>query len=112
MPKRVEIDIHVWKGSVEIADPLTIPQAKAIEAGMAKPEITDGQDRVWLSLIDEMQLPALMACVTNWELSNFPAKVTADTFPASPRGKSHELIDAIFRELMKVYFGEAIVPNE
>ena len=94
-----------------IADPLTIPQAQAIEAGMTRPE--EGADgRVWLSVIDGMQLPAIFACVEKWELANMPDPLTMDSFPASPRVDSHKLIDWLFAELRTVYFGELEIPNE
>ncbi len=101
-----------FKGSVIITDPLTIPQAQLIEAGMRLPkeESTDG--RVWLSVIDSNQLPAILACVETWSLENVPEKPTLETFPASPRAESHKLIEWIFREIMSVYLGEAEVPNE
>lgn len=94
-----------------IADPLTIPQAQAIEAGMKQPEGHEGEDRIWLSIIDEAKLPAVFACVEKWELANMPEGLSVETFPASPRVDSHKLVDFIFGELLKVYFGEAIVPN-
>ena len=90
-----------------IADPLTIPQAQAVEIGMTKPEVgADG--KVFLTVIDGFQLPAIIACVEKWELANF----THDPFPASPRSDSHKLIDWLYNELLTVYFGEAVVPNE
>lgn len=93
-----------------IADPLTMPQAQAIEATIK--QIEGGENgKTWLSVVDGMQLPAVLACVEKWELSNFPANVTADTFPASPRADSHKLIAWLFAEVFKVYIGEAEIPN-
>lgn len=106
MSKVLTSPIKRWAGTVTIADPLTLPQAQAIEAGM-KPPAQEG-DRVWLTAIDELKLPAVQACVEKWELENF----TPNPFPASPRKDSHALIDFIFAELLAVYFGEDIVPNE
>jgi len=74
---------------------------------MKMPDSPKGE-RVWFTAIDKMKLPAVLGCVIEWKLENF----TADPFPASPRGDSHKLVDWIFRELMTVYLGEAIVPNE
>jgi hypothetical protein len=54
-----------------------------------------------------LTLPAVIACVEKWELADF----TPDPFPASPRGDSHKLIDFIFAELLKVYFGEQEIPK-
>lgn len=100
-----------WEGSVEIADPLTIPQVQLIENGLTPPEAgADG--KVWTSSIDANKLPAVLGCVTAWNLKDFPEKVTAENFPASPRKASHALIDFIFSELIHVYMGEVEVPNE
>lgn len=111
MSKKITSPVQRWAGSVTIADPLTIPQAQLIEAGMKQPQ--DGEDgRVWLSVIDGMQLPAIIACVEKWELENMPEVLTADTFPASPRKYSHEIINWLFKEILAVYFGELIIPNE
>ena len=110
MSKVLTSPIERWAGSVTIADPLTIPQAQLIEAAMRKPETEEGE-KVWLTLIDSQRLPAILGCVTLWGLDNIPVNVTAETFPASPRVDSHKLIDWIFSEILKVYLGEAIVPN-
>ena len=113
MSKKITSPVSRWEGTVTIADPLTIPQAKLIEAGLEPPVDSDEQSgRIWLTVIDEKQLPAVLGCVEKWELENFPQNVTEETFPASPRGDSHKLISAIFRALMAVYSGEAEVPNE
>ena len=114
MSKRIISTSKRWGGSVVIADPLTIPQAKLIEAGMGTPPVDESNTtgRVWLSVIDDLQLPAIFGCVEKWELDNMPAELTAGNFPASPRGDSHKLIEWLFKELMLVYFGEALVPNE
>jgi hypothetical protein len=37
---------------VTIADPLTIPQAQLIEAGLKQPEGHEDEERIWLSVID------------------------------------------------------------
>jgi hypothetical protein len=108
MSKVITSNVARWAGTVTIADPLTLPQAQLIEAGLKQPEGQEENGRIWLSVIDAEKLPAIIACVEKWELENF----TADPFPASPRGDSHKLIDFIFSELFKVYIGEAEVPNE
>lgn len=113
MSKVIHSQSKRFTGSVTIADPLTIPQAQLIEAGMRLPkDDTQTDGRVWLSVIDANQLPAIIGCVEKWELANIPEKPTLETFPASPRVETHKLVDWIFSELTKVYFGEAEVPNE
>lgn len=68
--------------------------------------------RVWLSVIDGMQLPAIFTCVEKWELQNMPENLSAENFPASPRKESHKLIEWLFGEIQKVYLGELDIPNE
>lgn len=91
-----------------IADPLTIPQAQLIEAGIRQPEADNG--RVWLSVIDGNQLPAIIACVEKWNIEGLEG-VTLETFPASPRKDSHDFIDWLFKEILAVYLGEVAIPN-
>ena len=111
MSKVITSPLQRWAGEVTISDPLTLPQAHLIEEGLTPPE--GGEDgRIWFTVIDGKQLPAILACVEKWNLSNFPESVTAENFPASPRVDSHKLIDWLFSEIRKVYFGEVEVPNE
>ena len=108
MSKQITSPVSRWAGTVTISDPLTLPQVQLIEAGSQKPEGHEGEKTIWLSELDELKLPAVLACVEKWELENF----TADPFPASPRADSHKLIDFIFTELVGVYLGEAAIPKE
>lgn len=94
-----------WAGTVTIADPLTIPQVQLIEAAFVEHEGT-----LYTSTLDAEKLPAIFACVTEWNLRGLEI-VTLETFPATPRKESHRLIDAIFSELIKIYVGEVEVPN-
>lgn len=109
MSKVITSPIKRWAGTVTIADPLTISQARAIESAFGKPPLIEEEgQRVWLSVIDEARLPAISACVESWNLENF----NPDPFPASPRGDSHKLIAWLFGELALVYQGESEIPNE
>ena len=118
----------IWKGSVVLADPLTMPQVREIDIAMSTildadrmdkadqkriyKSIVDGESKIFLSATDEVMLPAILACVTEWKLENFPETVTLETFPMSPRPESHKLIDWLFKEVQKVYNGEMSIPNE
>jgi hypothetical protein len=110
--KIIPSPIKRFPGSVTIADPLTLPQVEAIEAGLELPKDTDGDGRVFFTVLDKNQLPAVLACVEKWELQNFPDPLTADNFPFSPRKDSHDLIVWLFGEIRKVYLGELDIPNE
>jgi hypothetical protein len=110
MSKVIISPIERYKGSVTIADPLTIPQAQAVERGMVSPTI-DADGKVWLSFYDGNQIYGVIACVEKWSLENLPDNLTVDSFPASPRKETHQLIDWIYSEIQKVYFGELLIPN-
>lgn len=112
MSKTITSPIKRWSGTVTIAEPLTFPQAQAIENAMrpvSQDNVKDG--RVWLSVTDTAQLPAVLLCVEKWDLENF-VLTPEGTPPASPRVDSHKLIDWLFGEITKIYFGEAEIPNE
>lgn len=111
MSKVIISPIERFKGSVTIADPLTIPQAQAVEIGIDKPEM-DAEGRAFFSAFDNLQLPGILACVEKWELDNMPDKVTIDNFPASPRKETHDLISWLYKSIFSVYLGEIEIPNE
>ena len=101
-----------WPGKVTVADPMTLPQAEAFEAGLSLPD--DAKEKggnVFLSVVDKTQLPTILACVEKWELGNFPESPSLETWPFSPRRESHQLIAWLFDEIRKVYLGELEVPN-
>lgn len=118
MSKKIDVNIGKWSGSVLIADPIYKSQAIAIETAMSESDESEirrppGQpNNVWLSVNNIKQLPAIIACVEEWHIQNFPDNPTNETFPFSPRKKSDELIAHLFREIWKVYIGEAQIPNE
>lgn len=90
-----------------------MPQVRLIEEALNQSfEDKNKNGRVWLSVIDESMLPAIIAGVKEWKLKGFPETVTLETFPASPRPESHKIIKWIFGELYKIYLGEITVPNE
>ena len=108
MPKTIQVT-GKWEGSVTMADPLTLPQARLIEEALDTPKKNE-DGTVWLSAMDEKRLPALFGCVTEWNLKGLEG-VTPENFPASPRKASHKLVEYLFLELMKIYTGELETPN-
>lgn len=126
MGKKIESPVKYFPGSVTLHDPLTMPMVLAFEQALddtakevepsafiskALDEKKEKQLMTWTSVQDKNFLPVVLLCVEKWELANFPEKVTADTFPASPRGASHELLNWLVTEIDRVYTGEAQVPN-
>ena len=112
MSKTITYTGKKWAGSVTLSEPLTLPQAEAFEAGLVIPKDYPTEGSVFHTVMDKEKLPALLACVEKWELSNFPAEVNAHTFPFSPRGANHELITWLYSEIGILYAGEAEIPNE
>jgi hypothetical protein len=113
MPKVITSPLPRWQGSVTLSDPLTLPQVELIEAAFEQqPKFAPEDDsRKYLTEFDKPQIPAILACVEKWELTDFPLP-TVDTFPMSPRKATHDLIAWIFGELRRIYIGELEIPNE
>lgn len=99
-----------WPGTVTLYDPLTLPQVEAIEIYLANTDTKDGEKP--LRSYDREQLPALIACVEEWNIENFPVKPTLETWPLSPRRASREFVMWLLVEILAVYNGELAVPNE
>jgi len=91
---------------------MTLPQAEALEAGMELPDDVLQKETVLYTVLDKPAVPAILLCVEEWHLDNFPEKVNVETFPFSPRKASHELIAWMFNEIRIIYLGETEVPNE
>ncbi len=120
----IEIKGKTYNGSVTVYDQFTLPQVELIEAAMfAEVPYTEKKEKdesgnektlryVRMTEDDKSKLPAVLACVENWELSNFPKDLSILTFPLSPRRTTHNLIKKIFNEIEKIYNGELDIPNE
>lgn len=122
MTKIIKSQSAIYPGSVHLADPMTMPMVRAVDEALeatAADELNklvsgknaDGEPTIKTYLVDERMIPAILACVEKWELQGFPEVVTADTFPATPRRESHELVKWIFAEIHKIYIGELTIPN-
>ena len=127
MSKRVEVDVKGWKGSVTFHEPLNMEQVFAIEDAqdsavdtpdskfLKKVQEVAGQEvqKVsWSRRSDKLFLPPIFKCVEKWEIEGLPQDVTAESFPMTPRGKIHDLIDWLYGQLMTIYSGETDIPNE
>ena len=107
---KIEINGKTYNGSVNVLDAFTLSQVELIETAIFDmPPVKEG--KVKLTDLDRPRIPAVIACVEKWEIVNFPENVTADTFPATPRRETHNLIEKIFAQIEKVYNGELEIPN-
>ncbi len=117
MSKTITSPIARWQGTVTLSEPLTLPQAEAIEQAQSSlqekiKELVEKKITEFYFLeLDKLKAGAINACLEKWSLDNF-APLADNTVPFSPRKASHELIDWLFNEVIKIYTGESEVPNE
>lgn len=106
MSKTIKSPVKEFPGSVEMPDRLTMPQALAFEQS-----IRDGQalEEASQTQYDVVMVEAICACVEKWELGDL-GQLAPDTFPATPRVASAELIAWLYGEIVRLYNPE--VPNE
>lgn len=116
MSKTITSPIARWQGTVTLAEPLTLPQAEAIEQAQDAlsekiKELIEKNTEHYFSELDKLKTGAINMCIEKWSLDNF-TPLSDNTVPYSPRKDSHHLIDWLFSELVKIYSGESEVPNE
>lgn len=104
--------VKKFPGTVEIYNQLTLPQVELIEECFDNlPSMKEG-GVVALTSLDKPRLAAILACVKEWKLENYPVPTSMETFTLSPRRATHQLIDYIFNHILLVYNGEIDIPNE
>lgn len=103
MSKRISSPSLRWPGSVVFSDPLTLPQALAWEKAIREVQKREGE--ITITDVNYAILPGICACVEKWELDGL-GELTPDTFPATPRNKSIELINWLMGEITRIYVGE------
>jgi hypothetical protein len=112
MSKTITSPSTRWPGSVTLTDPLTLPQAEAIDEGLAIIREHEGNNISYVK-IDKAHLIGILACVEKWDLQNMPEPLTLENFPMSPQGARRELVGWLWNELYnKIYLGELEIPNE
>lgn len=112
-----------WPGQIHIPDALSWPQYLAWQDGIAKlveqPAIAGAAEgavtAAQIAANDQsvsLMLPAICVCVERWELGGgFPAAVTPQTFPATPREASLKLLAAIVGAINDLVVEADHVPN-
>lgn len=109
MPKVITSPVKQFPGTVTLTEPLFLPQAEVIEEAL---DFKVDGDTIRITTLDKKYLPAVFACVEKWDLVNFQVDPAAQTIQMSPRRASHEVVDWIWSEIIKIYIGESEVPNE
>ena len=110
MSKIVQSPVKRWPGTVTLSDPLTFPQALAVEDALeaAKELGEEASQRRQNYTV----LPGLLGCVEKWDLDGFVENPTADTFPSTPAIASAELIGWLIEEVISLYYEAEPDPNE
>ena len=99
---------------MELHDPLTYPQMMAYLDYVDEAEALreNGKGAIPELRLHSMMLPSIIGFVKEWNLENFPAEVTVDTFPASPLLPSSEVLNWIQSEITLLLGEKSEVPNE
>lgn len=99
---------------MEIHDPLTYPQVIAYQQALsAVRELLENGKEPSLPELHFALLPGILPCIAKFKLKNFPKKVTAENFPASPAQQAGLLMDWLREEVLLVYSGATEeVPKE
>ena len=103
MPKIVISPSSRWPGKVTLSSPMTLPQAIAWERAIR--DVQELNKDVTITEVNYALLPAICGCVEKWELEGV-GNPTLDTFPATPRKESVELITWLTNEISRIYIGE------
>jgi hypothetical protein len=82
---------------------MTLPQALSWEKAIRNMQVR-GEDAT-ITDVNYALLPGICACVEKWELEGL-GELTPDTFPATPRRQSIELINWLIGEITAIYTGE------
>lgn len=100
--KTVVSPVKRWAGSVTLADPLTFPQWFAWQEAIKAAQFVMGSSETTPSSVDSLLLPGILACVAEWKLDKFPQTVTPETFPATPRKSSAQLVAWLVHEITAI----------
>ena len=111
MPKLVISPSSRWPGQVSLSSPMTLPQAITWERAIRDVQALNND--VSITEVNYALLPAICNLVEKWELEGL-GDLTPDTFPATPRKQSVELITWLTNEISRIYIGEEekADPNE
>ena len=106
--KTITSPVKEFPGTVKLPDRLTMPQALEFERS-----ISDAQnlieDNASQTEFDSVMVGVICNCVQEWALDNLD-QLSPETFPATPRQASAELVSWLYGEIAKMYNPD--VPNE
>lgn len=108
MPKSIASPIKRWPGTVTLSDPLTYSQVFSWEDALAAVQALEQPTQARLNAA---LLPAILACVEQWQLERFPTAPTAGNFPATPAQSAARLIAWLIQEISSLYREADEIPN-
>ena len=103
--------VEEFPGTVEMPQRLTLPQALAYEHAIKESQKV-GEDSTQTDY-DAIAVKAICECVDEWNLEGF-GQLSPDTFPATPRSASAQLIGWLFNSITAIYSGKEAgdIPKE
>jgi hypothetical protein len=109
MSKTITSPVKEFPGTIKLPARLTMPQALAFEQSIAEAQALMESENVSQTKYDAIMLDAICQIVEEWSLDDL-GQLAPDTFPATPRKASAELVSWIYGEIAGLYSPE--VPNE
>lgn len=102
--------VEEFPGTVEMPERLTLPQALAYERAIKLAQATEDPTQ---TEYDVLAVEVVCECVEEWNLEGF-GQLSPDTFPATPRAASANLIGWLFNSITEIYIGKEVgeVPKE
>lgn len=108
MPKTITCPVERFAGTVTLAEPLTYPQALAVEDAIYNVQGLD-RERVTFLQIHAAWERAILQCVESWQLKGMTEH--PDRLPATPRLSAGKLATWLIDAIMEVYRDEEEIPN-
>lgn len=102
MSKVITSPVKRFPGTVTIADPLTFPQAIAVERCIAAVRALENPT---LLEVNNVWVPAIDACVEEWHLEGVNGSI-----PATPRQSSAKLVAWLINEIGVLFAESEDVP--
>ena len=114
MGKLIDSPVKRWSGGVRLHSYLTFPQVIAFESAIqsGREYLAEQGDDALMSVYSHMVLPGVFGCIEEWQLEGFPEDVDADSFPATPRIASAELLNWLITAITGVMRDDEKIPND
>jgi hypothetical protein len=109
LSKTIVSPVKLWPGEVILSDPLTFPQVFAIED--VTELIQKDRENITERRAEGLWIPAILACVEEFHLDNFPEHPTFETWPASPDLSRVKLISWLIGEITNLFKEANEIPN-